>query len=324
MKIVGMGVCGPNEKYLENTLQEFKRLCDETVICLCNATPRERALVIKYGFHIVEDNREWGKYQWQIKEDLLKLHISKLSPDWVIPLDMDEVFEQRFDRSELEKLASRGGIGYHFYIVNLYDEGYSKDWSFWNIRMFRFAPEFGLDFEHKPLHPGLAPKVAYYAGNYAPFIVKHYGLKDKEDRDRKVLRYKLYDTNAKHKSKSYYDFLASTVPASPFNEDEVHGVVEKEVSTYHFKQPKANIMERNKKYVMVRNPGGKIYDIPIEHLKETLSRPGFELISEEIEKQVTVKGEVVAEVVGPSLQCQICGFTAKSEFGLKSHARKHQ
>ena len=45
---------------------------------------------------------------------------------------------------------------------------------------------YGHKFEEKALHCGLAPKIAYQYGNYAPFILKHYGLKDKEDRERKV------------------------------------------------------------------------------------------------------------------------------------------
>ena len=36
MRIVGQLVCGQGEadRYLEDTLKEFKRLCDDVVICL--------------------------------------------------------------------------------------------------------------------------------------------------------------------------------------------------------------------------------------------------------------------------------------------------
>lgn len=312
-----MGVCGPNEKYFEATLQEFQRLCDETVICLCNATNKERQLVKKYGFHLVEDNREWGKNQWQIKEDLLHNHVAKLDPDWVVALDMDEVFDSKFNREELDRLARRGGLGYYFYVVNLYDEGYSREWSFWNVRMFRWSPEHGMEYERKALHPGLAPKIAYFTGNYAPFLLKHYGLKDKEDRDRKASRYKQYDPKAVHKGKAYYDFLESSAPVTPFNEDELHQLVANEVKDYHFKQP-IKMEQKERKFVYVKNPAGHVVDIPAEHLAETLSRPGFEFVSDDLPTTA------IPEVQVNPLECGICGFVAKNKLGLNAHARKHQ
>jgi len=277
MKAVGMSIVGPNEPYLKATLEEFKRLCDETVICFCNATQKEKNLVKEYGFYTSEDNREWGKHQWAIKEDLLKEHIMPLDPDWVIPLDADEVFDSHFNREELEKLASRGGLGYYFWVVNLYGKGYSREWSRWNVRMFKPDPEYGLEWERKPVHCGLAPKACYIFGNYAPFIVKHYGLKTKKARDERVKRYNKYDPKQSHLSPDYYRFLSSDAPITPFNEDELHNEVANDVKTYHFKMPR-KIEDRNRKFVFVKNPAGQVIDIPVEHLKETLKRNGFELV----------------------------------------------
>lgn len=276
-RVIGMGVCGPNEPYLEATLREFKRLCDDTVIALCNATDKEKELVESYGFTTVVDNREWGKHQWRIKEDLLKHHIMPLEPGWVVALDMDETFDTLFTREELEKLAKRGGIGYYFFVANLYDDGYAREWSRWNIRMFKPDPEYGLEWAQKPVHCGLAPKSCYSFGNYAPFVVKHYGLKEKSARDIRVERYKKYDPDQMHLSPDYYRFLASEAPVTPFIEEELHNEVATEVKDYHFKLPR-RVQYRSKNFVYVRNPAGNIVDIPEEHLAETLKRPGFELI----------------------------------------------
>lgn len=318
MKVVGMAIVGPNEPYLKQTLECFKRLCDETIICFCNATSKEKKLVKEYGFHTIEDNREWGVHQWLIKETLLREHVAPLKPDWVIPLDADEVFDSRFNRQELETLASKGGLGYYFYVVNLYNEGYSKEWSRWNIRMFRFAPEHGLEYERKPVHCGLAPRVCYFHGNYAPFLVKHYGLKEKASRDKRVERYQKYDPKASHLHPGYYQFLASEAPVSPFDEDTLHEEVAKEVADYKFKNPK--VMEnKNTKFFYVQTPAGTVVDIPESHLAETLSRKGFKLVEE-----VRPVAPVEAVVEKNPLECEICGFLAKTPASLKTHGKKHQ
>jgi len=193
-----------------------------------------------------------------------------------------------------------------------------------------FNPHEGRKFAEKALHPGLAPEVAYHWGNYAPFILKHYGLKDKSDRDRKVERYNKYDPNADFKAKSYYDFLASNAPVTEFDEDKLHDMVANEVKDYKHKIPTLNMSE--KKYYYVKNPGGVIVDIPAEALDETLKRDGFELISKD---PVVVGGTVAStvqttttEVEEPQkeeneMTCTECGFVAKSEFGLRAHSRKH-
>lgn len=287
LKIAGFGVCGGGEadRYLENTLKEFKRLCDETLIVCNNCTNKEIDLINSYNFKIVIDNREWGKEQWRIKEEAVKKYIKA---DWVVALDMDETFDKNFNREELEALCKKGGTGYYFYIINLYNQGYSKKWSFFNVRLFN--TEYGLDWEKKALHCGLAPKVSYEWGNYAPFILKHYGLKDEEDRNRKVERYKKYDPNKKFKSGNYYNFLASKEVETPFNEDELHKLVEDEVKNYKHKLPlKENIMTTEQKYWFVKNSVGKIIDIPDAQLEETLKHnPDFELMS----KEPVIKGGI--------------------------------
>ena len=65
MKIAGVALCGPGEagRYMEQTLKEFNRLCDVTVIVRNNAGEEEAALIKKYGAKGYEDNRERGRYQ---------------------------------------------------------------------------------------------------------------------------------------------------------------------------------------------------------------------------------------------------------------------
>lgn len=212
-KIVGIGVCGPREarKYMRKTLDEFKRLCDDVLIATCNATQEEIDLLDEYNFKHYEDNAEWGKEQPNIKTRLLT-KAGELNPDWIIALDMDEVFAPEFTKEEAQKLTQTGEIAYHFLVINLYndEEHFAHDTGiqrFWNIRMYKYLPSYGLQFLRKNLHCGLGPPITYKHGWYAPFYLLHRGLMKKEDRQARAERYKKYDPSAKFKDRVYYNDL---------------------------------------------------------------------------------------------------------------------
>lgn len=221
IRIIGIGVVGPNEKYIERTLNEFKRLCDDVILATNNADEDTIALIERYGFHHYEDNRVWGIHQPDIKTSLLEASRA-LQPDWIIALDMDEVFAPEFTREEAERLASVGEIAYYFLIVNLYNDeqhfAHSKGIQrFWNIRFYKFMPEYGLQFLKKSLHCGLGPPITYKYGWHAPYYVLHYGLMDKSDRERKQARYREFDPNKRFKAGAYYDELGMELPMREFD-----------------------------------------------------------------------------------------------------------
>jgi len=214
-------VCGPNEKYLERTLQEFKRLCDNVLIATNNADEATIKLIDDYGFNQYEDNRVWGIHQPSIKTDLLT-RASAYNPDWIIALDADEVFAPSFTRAEAERLAQTGEVAYYFLIVNLYNDeqhfAHSKGIQrFWNIRYYKYMPEYGLQFLKKSLHCGLGPPITYQYGWHAPYYVLHYGLMDKADRERKQARYREFDPNKRFKTGAYYDELGQELPMREFD-----------------------------------------------------------------------------------------------------------
>ena len=220
-RIIGIGVCGPGEaaKYMRKTMEEFKRLCDDALIVTSNATQDEKDLIAEYGFKTYEDNREWGLYQPRIKEELLS-RVGELNPDWLIFLDMDEVFCSEFTREEAEKLTNTKELGWYFTIVNLYnDEQHFAHGAgiqrFWNVRMYKYTPEYGFQFQNTNVHCGPCPIINWKYSWHAPFYVLHYGLMAKEDRLRKAQRYEQYDK--RRMKPAYYDDLVSDLPGREFD-----------------------------------------------------------------------------------------------------------
>lgn len=228
MKIVGMMVCGPGEadRYLEKPLNQFKNLCDDAVICLNGEDPKRDALVKKRGFWSYRDDREWGKFQPNIKTDLLA-KIVKMGADWVLPLDADEEMA-RMDRKTLEEMINAAPEKKHsffFYFVTLWgdEEHYAPKFGFWNIRLFKPVRALGLHYQKTALHCGLAPPYAYSNKHaiYSKHIVRHYGLITKEDRQAKVERYKKYDPKQIYKNPIYYQWLEEEKISRPYNENDI-------------------------------------------------------------------------------------------------------
>lgn len=276
MKVIGYGICGEGEskRYMKETLDCFKKLCDEVIILGNGAGRAEQALVESYGFTYRSDKREWGKHQWRIKQDFLERDVSQIAEkgDMLVCLDMDEVLDDSITR---EWLLEAPLDAYHVFVVDLWNdaEHYKPESCFWNVRLWRWNGE--TKFKAKPVHCGLAPEWAYHYHRFAPFLLKHYGLMRKEDRMRRVERYKRYDPNAEYLDRRYYDMLASD-SAVPFDEKALHEKISKEVATYKQTKPTTNMTEKKKeRYAYVENPHGNTLDIPEKHLKETLARPGF-------------------------------------------------
>lgn len=213
-RIIGMGVCGAGEaqRYMEATLKDLKKFCDDVIIVTCNAGEEEKQLIKKYGFWQYEDNREWGLHQHEIKQDLLA-KVGVLEPEWVLALDMDERFPEKTSKADIYKLCDTGEIAWNFLIVNLYNDKYHYVHGegiqrFWNVRLFKYLPEYS-DFIKRPLHCGLAPAFSYHHAWHAPLFIEHYGLMKKEDRERKAERYRQYDPEAKYRDRKYYDDLVA-------------------------------------------------------------------------------------------------------------------
>lgn len=286
-RIIGYGICGGGEadRYLKATLDNFKELCDETIILGNNLTDKERKLIKEYNFHLVEDDREWGKNQHIIKEDFLKNHVAKLNPDFTVCLDMDEVL--KVTRETLEEWADKGQAWF-VYIANLWNEGYRSDWSFWNVRFWGWEwkeklGEAFFKFENRPLHCGLAPKWCYQLQLHAPMLLEHYGLKEKESRNSKILRYEKYDPNQVYRAKSYYNALKSDED-EPYDLEAIQRQLDEHIE--EIKQPlhKELPMRKTtkKEYLVVREADGFTFTVTenILHtqLKQKFKGKGFKIV----------------------------------------------
>jgi hypothetical protein len=254
----------------------------------------------------------------------------------MVCLDSDEIL--LMSKKELTELK---GNSWYVYVMNMWGDGWNRKWSFWNIRIWRWNDI--IEFQHTPLHCGLAPKWCYEVGQYIPVILEHYGLMLREDRQKKIARYEKYDPKAKYKDRAYYEALKND-DFDHINYEHIYQALHKEVGKY--KEKKLTI-KKPMKYIFVRNKHGQVVDIPESQLAETLKRGGFTVVGEVnqgkvVEEPIFIvpqmpKAELPVEpvIVPPEavlpqieaildiLRCPNCTFKAKTPAGLKVHSRKH-
>jgi hypothetical protein len=279
MKVIGYGICGPNEagRYMKDTLDCFKRLCDDVIILCNNTSKAEHDLIDSYGFTRVSDRREWGTHQWRIKQDFIERDIKQAAKpgDMLVCLDMDEVLD---DTCTKEWLQEAPLDAYHVFVVDLWNDPqhFKMESCFWNVRIWRWNGE--TKFKAKPVHCGLAPEWTYHYHRHAPFLLLHKGLMLAEDRLSKIKRYERYDPKAEHLDRRYYDMLKSDT-ARPLDTGALLEQIQKEVATYNQSKPRTFMAPAQKpRFAYVKNPHGTVVDIPEKHLAQTLKRPGFTFV----------------------------------------------
>ena len=331
MRIIGLGVCGSNEadRFLKRTLDEFKRLCDDVIICTNNAGIKEKRLIKEYGFRQYEDNREWGVFQPRIKQDLLE-RIDFLKPDWCIFIDMDEVFDVRFTRKKAEELALKEhDVAYFFWFLELWDrtDQYSEDCNFEDVRFFKYLPQHGFQFRSTPVHCGNYPEKVASWGTHTNLLIKHYGLLRKEDRIKKYERYKKYDPKAIYLSKQWYEGLLSKNPPLRKVEEFIEEISKVKFKFKNRPMPQAKQPNETKKVWRFINPHGQLIVFTEErYYLQRKNMPSWKYLGEETLKEQPSAIEKISTEPIPvekdPLECIICGKICKSEFGLKVHQRK--
>ena|SRR3990167_335579 len=340
--ITGIIVCGANEasRYFEQTLRSITKLTNRLVVVLCNATGKEMEMAIKYKAKIRVDNREWGKYQAQIKSDT-----HKMLTGWVLALDADEVVDEQITIGLLQQYQDRGPKAYHFYLVNHWDaeNKWRNDMSFWRVHYYQATKEYGQKFGNGSFDPGLVPEWAASHASYMPIFVRHFGLMKKEDRERKVQRYEKYDPGQVRLPKDYYEALKANTSGEAIDLNWLREELVKQTKDIPLRPYKPTMAIQKFHYVK-RKVDGVVLDIPDNGLADLMKGGKFEYVSailiqtaasiqevpiidEELPVPVLTQQEGADEVKtgADPLVCVLCGFKGANTTGLKRHkTRKHE
>lgn len=143
----------------------------------------------------------------------------KTNPDWILVLDADQIFEDRF-KDEIKKLIANDKVdAYYFRLYDFWGETHYRDDQYWSAHntyrpfLIRYKPEIDYVWKETPQHCGHFPKNIYeFAHANSDLRLKHYGWAKEENRLAKYERYQKLDPGAKYGWKEQYDSILDKNP----------------------------------------------------------------------------------------------------------------
>jgi glycosyltransferase involved in cell wall biosynthesis len=184
-------------KYLKKYLDQMSRLADKILILddgstdnsfsICKTYPKVEIEHISHTAH--EGLMSNYLYNWA----------GKYNPNWIICLDVDEVFVEKYEE-DVKKLCEGFIEGYSFPLLYLWDKEneYRVDGVYGNIKAIRlYRYQVGKTPFVRRCHSLPVPESVNVIESSIPIL--HYGYLDKEERWRKYNYYlKLDDGNYNH------------------------------------------------------------------------------------------------------------------------------
>lgn len=144
---------------------------------------------------------------------------AKTNPDWILCIDADEIFENKFKTAVKELIAARGVDGYCFRLYDFWDRTHYREDKYWNAQhtyrpfLVRYKPGITYTWKDASQHCGRFPlNVHQFAFKASPLRLKHYGWAKPEDRLAKYNRYMKLDPGAKFGWQEQYDSILDPHP----------------------------------------------------------------------------------------------------------------
>ena len=193
MKLVAMMLVKNEEhRYLREVLTNLLRTVDEIVILDDNSTDGTFAICnsFKKIFAQTLGISLWKQNEKLARETLYKMTIER-NADWIIAIDADEIFEDRF-KQEVREMMKQSFDWYSFNWYNFWTpNSYSRisPSSTTSLRrLFRYFPKQPHSFPLIYHHCGSTPEwVRWHSnGQETDIRVKHLGFIKKEDRLKRI------------------------------------------------------------------------------------------------------------------------------------------
>ncbi len=219
---LSMVVKNEADRYLREVLSHAKEcITDAVIIDDCsedNTIEVCREILKGIPLKLIQNNQslfsnEVNLRKLQFEETL------KTNPDWILVLDADEIFEEKF-KSEIHKLISnKNAEVYCFRLYDFWDQNHYREDTYWRghltYRPFLLRNKCDIEWTwlESPQHCGRLPQnIISIPWIQSHMRLKHFGWAKEEDRIAKYQRYLELDPGFKYGWKEQYESINDKEP----------------------------------------------------------------------------------------------------------------
>ncbi|MBD3919406.1 glycosyltransferase [Paenibacillus sp. PR3] len=220
--VLSMVAYNEEGRYLEEALRRHREYIDAAVIIDDGSTDATADIIHEQlqGIPLYYVRNEQSKFVNEIELRRQQWNATaQLNPSWILNLDADEYFEDRFAQDVHGLLADPAAHTYCFRLYDFWNEHQYREDEYWlahrTYRPFltRYVAGFPYEWNEMKLHCGRFPRnVMDIMPTLSPLRLKHWGWARESDRRLKAERYERLDPGARYGWKEQYDSILSGSP----------------------------------------------------------------------------------------------------------------
>ncbi|SFJ12772.1 Glycosyl transferase family 2 [Paenibacillus sp. UNC496MF] len=228
--VLSMTVRDEEGRYLDEALRRHREYIDAAVVIDDGSTDATAEIVRSWldgiPLHYVYNAEsrfgnevELRKQQWR--------ETARLRPEWILNLDADEYFEDRFAREAAALLADPLAHAYLFRLYDFWNDTQYREDACWQAHLtyrpflVRCVPGFPYRWLEAKQHCGRFPlNVFDPAPTVSDLRLKHFGWAREADRRLKAARYAELDPEAKYGWKAQYESILAVPRLIDWQENE--------------------------------------------------------------------------------------------------------
>lgn len=219
---LSMIVKNEENRFLEDMLRSARDYISDAIIIDDNSSDRTveicRSLLSSVPLKIIENKESTFQNEWKLRTQQWRETIA-IDPDWIIFLDADEIFEDKFKYGVKELMKNDVYDVYLFRLYDFWNSDYYRDDDLWCAHryyrpfMMRYKKDAVYTFSELNQHCGRMPNNIFDFENIrCSYRLKHFGWARESDRIQKFNRYMKLDPQGIYGSLRQYNSILDPNP----------------------------------------------------------------------------------------------------------------
>lgn len=210
------------DRYLTEVLESARAYINDAVIIddgsLDNTVNLCHKLLDVIPHKIIKNKQSGFHNEWQLRSRQWAETVA-VNPDWILFLDADEIFEEKFKTGVKELIKNNACDVYLFRLYDFWDAEHYREDDLWQAHklyrpfMLRYHNDAHYTFKQTAQHCGRMPANVFdFPYELSNYRLKHFGWAKKSDRIEKYNRYLSFDPDGIYGSLAQYHSILDPDP----------------------------------------------------------------------------------------------------------------